>query len=133
MSVYPQHCYGLKCLDCGTTVVSFYQYDFKSCKCGKVFIDAFGERMGWTPGQPWEWVDLNSPVYDYLEGTHNAIGFMSLLSFSPGGVLSQASIWSGYPVEEKLLVAWNDGWKFLGREIEDLPKNRKPEVYVDFA
>jgi hypothetical protein len=32
-------CAGLQCLDCGEIVVSLHRHDWRSCKCGKVFID----------------------------------------------------------------------------------------------
>jgi len=32
-------CTGIQCQACGEIVVSLHRHDWRSCKCGKVFID----------------------------------------------------------------------------------------------
>lgn len=31
---------GLKCPECGDKIFSYYRHDWKTCKCGLIFIDS---------------------------------------------------------------------------------------------
>ena len=45
----------IKCKHCGDVITSTHVYDFKYCKCGKVFIDGGDEYLRYgCPASPWE-------------------------------------------------------------------------------
>ena len=44
----------IRCKSCGDVIESDYRHDFKSCKCGKVFVDGGSayQRRGFPGGKP---------------------------------------------------------------------------------
>jgi len=44
----------IRCKSCGDVIVSEHVHDFKSCKCGAVFVDGGSQyaRRGWPSGNP---------------------------------------------------------------------------------
>lgn len=50
----------IRCKRCGDVIQSLSRHDFRSCKCGSVFVDGGSDylRYGWPDGDEAEWVEV---------------------------------------------------------------------------
>ena len=54
----------IQCKHCGEIIESKSVYDFKTCKCGKVFVDGGHEylRRGYTNSAEEDFIDLSETI-----------------------------------------------------------------------
>ena len=62
----------IRCKACGDVIESIHHYDFKYCKCGKVFVDGGLEycRYGYPGGNMEDWIE-SLTEYEFYDPTDN--------------------------------------------------------------
>ena len=48
-----------KCKKCEKVIESLHRHDFKTCKCGAIFVDGGKDyaRRGWPDGKAEDWIE----------------------------------------------------------------------------
>ena len=65
----------VRCKKCNDIIESKYRHDFKSCKCGAIFVDGGTDyqRFGWTGDDSdekttWEdYIDFSYSIYEEID------------------------------------------------------------------